>query len=87
MPEPARVGHDLGGDGDHDRDSCGDPNADGKTTSSDALYALRVSVGTGQCALCVCDVNKNGSITTTDALLLLKVAVGQLGAPTCVACG
>ena len=67
--------------------ACADPTADGKTTAADALFALRASVGSGQCAACICDVNKNGTVSTTDALLILKVAVGQLAAPTCVACG
>ncbi len=67
--------------------TCGDPTADGKSTATDALYALRVSVGTAQCAKCICDVNENGTVTSTDALLILKVAVGQLPAPTCTACG
>lgn len=66
---------------------CGFPVTDGdKPAASDALRALRVAVGSAECALCVCDVNDNGGVSTSDALLILKAAVGldvSLDCPPC----
>jgi hypothetical protein len=66
---------------------CGFPVTDGaKPAASDALRALRVAVGNGECDLCVCDVNDNGGVTTTDALVILRAAVGldvSLDCPPC----
>jgi hypothetical protein len=66
---------------------CGFPVTDGsKPTSGDALRTLRVAVGIGTCALCVCDVNSSGAVTTADALTILRAAVGTevtLGCPAC----
>jgi hypothetical protein len=65
---------------------CADPTADGQTTASDALFALRTSVGLRVCAACICDVNQNGTITAADALLILRFAVAQNPVPSCVEC-
>lgn len=57
---------------------CGDANADGKLTSSDALAALRSAVGlSSSCTLAVCDTDSNGMMQASDALRILKAAVGQ----------
>jgi len=66
---------------------CGFPVSDGdKPTASDALRALRVAVGNGECATCVCDVNNSGSVTTADALAILRAAVGSSTALNCPPC-
>ncbi|MFQ5479556.1 MAG: dockerin type I domain-containing protein, partial [Candidatus Binatia bacterium] len=57
--------------------ACGDYNADGAVTASDALGVLRIAVGTGDCAKALCDVDDNGTISASDALKVLKRAVGQ----------
>jgi trimeric autotransporter adhesin len=57
--------------------ACGDVNDSGTVTTSDALLALRASVGSFACSELVCDANGNGSVTSSDALLLLRTAVGQ----------
>jgi hypothetical protein len=67
---------------------CGQPSSTGSgPKSSDALFALRAAVGTGDCDLCVCDATGDGKVTSTDALRILRKAVGQgvvLGCPSCV---
>jgi hypothetical protein len=45
-------------------------------TATDALFALRTSVGLEVCALCECDVNASGTTTVSDALTILSVTVG-----------
>jgi hypothetical protein len=55
-------------------------------TATDALIALRASVGAFQCPACVCDVNNANGVTATDALILLRHSVGQPIALTCPAC-
>lgn len=63
---------------------CGDANANGRITATDALFALRASVGTYECAPSVCDANDSGAITASDSLLILRRATGQdvaLGCP------
>jgi glucose/arabinose dehydrogenase len=65
---------------------CGDPVEPSLINASDALHALRASVGTGSCAACVCDVNDSGDVTATDALAILRVAVGNSIELTCPAC-
>lgn len=74
---------------------CGDVNASGTVTSSDALSVLKKAVGQPvmlACASCpalsvaepVCgDVNGSGTVTSSDALSILKKAVGQ---PVTLAC-
>jgi len=65
---------------------CGDATGDGRVTAVDALRVLRSSVGTGSCALCVCDVDSSLALTATDALTILRSAVGQAVELTCAAC-
>jgi len=86
-------------DGDADGDGCGGPNcvvqgcgtpvsgAASGPAASDALYALRASVGASACDACICDVDLNGFVSATDALVLLKHAVGALtDTLACVQC-
>ncbi len=64
----------------------GDANGDGTISATDALLALSVAVGAGECALCICDVSGDGAITATDALIVLNLAVGlpvATNAPPC----
>ena len=66
---------------------CGDPTVDGRTTASDALYALNAAVGLQTCALCVCDVDNSSTMSATDALRLLNFAVSIPGVTlNCPAC-
>jgi hypothetical protein len=65
---------------------CGDASADGAKTASDALVALTAAVGTGACALCVCDANGSGQISAVDALLILNDVVGNPVALACTTC-
>jgi hypothetical protein len=66
---------------------CGDPDASGSVTASDALTALKTAVGSAECAVCVCDVDSSGTIAASDAQRILKVAVGTVLELQCVACG
>ncbi len=67
--------------------TCGDADANTLLTAVDALFALRASVGTVECATCVCDVDGVGTVTAVDALRILRVAVGILGSAfSCPAC-
>ena len=73
---------------------CGDPvlligerpPLQNAVTASDALAVLRVSVGIGSCALCVCDVDSSGKITATDALTVLTATVSPEFPLNCPAC-
>ncbi len=56
---------------------CGDANKNAEISVTDALSALRTSVGSQDCELCLCDTNDNGSITAPDALVILRRSVGQ----------
>ncbi len=56
--------------------TCGDPDASGSTTATDALFILKGSVGLLACAAEFCDVDSSGSVTASDALRVLGVAVG-----------
>jgi cysteine-rich repeat protein len=56
---------------------CGDANGNGIVQASDALFALKVAVGSLTCPLTVCDVNNNGAVQASDALAILRAAVGQ----------
>ena len=59
---------------------CGDPDDSGTHAASDALYLLRVAIGSAGCAPCVCDVDgSGGAVTASDALRLLRLAVGLAG--------
>jgi hypothetical protein len=66
---------------------CGDTNFDSKLKASDALTALRGSVGAGDCIKCVCDTNGNGTTTSTDALAILRRSVGLPATMACAECG
>lgn len=66
---------------------CGDTNFDSKIKASDALTALKGSVGAGECILCVCDTSGNGSLASSDALAILRKSVGLPSAMNCKACG
>jgi len=69
---------------------CGDPDNTGSVTASDALFVLRVAVGTSTCDTCVCDVDASGGATpvsASDALRVLRRAVNIGGPLTCSACG
>jgi hypothetical protein len=65
---------------------CADANYNDFISASDALGALRASVGITGCPLCVCDVDSGGTITATDALAILRNSVGLSTALTCTAC-
>jgi hypothetical protein len=66
---------------------CGDTNFDSKLKASDALTALRASVGAGECITCVCDTNASGSTSSTDALAILRRSVGLPATMDCAECG
>jgi dipeptidyl aminopeptidase/acylaminoacyl peptidase len=58
---------------------CGDANSDGDIKASDALAALRKSVGSPvTCPFIRCDTDDNESIVASDALRILRVSVGQV---------
>ena len=56
---------------------CGDFNADGQLTATDALGVLNAAVGLASCAEEECDIDGSGNVSATDALTALKAAVGQ----------
>lgn len=64
---------------------CGDANADGKVTTTDALLALRTAVGAAACDASRCDYDDSLSITAGDALEILRAAVGDPTVPGCPA--
>lgn len=66
--------------------ACGDGNADGSVTATDALLALSTAVQTADCALCRCDVDLSSSVTATDALRMLSAAVGVPVTLDCAPC-
>jgi hypothetical protein len=69
--------------------SCGDPDGDGATRASDALYVLAVAVGVADCPSCVCNVDSSvaPAVTGADALRVLLYAVGSNTDPLiCPAC-
>lgn len=67
--------------------ACGDATIDGRTSASDALFALQSAVGIRECAACICDVDTSGTVTTTDALAILTVGVGTTSVVLdCAAC-
>lgn len=60
----------------------GDANADGETDITDALLALRASmglVGLDYDGIVSADMDADGSITAADALLILRTAMGVIG--------
>jgi predicted outer membrane repeat protein len=62
---------------------CGDANASGTVSASDALAALRTAVGTDDCALHRCDYDASGDVQASDALAILRASVGQPVEPGC----
>ena len=62
---------------------CGDADANGAVTASDALAALRAAVGAGSCALQACDVDDSGDVTVDDALIILEHTAGENVALSC----
>ena len=67
-------------------ESCGDVTGDESISASDALGALRSSVGSSRCLLCLCDVDSGGSVVATDALAILRYSVGAISVLGCPAC-
>jgi len=67
-------------------EKCGDANRNVAITSSDALFALRTSVGSSFCAQCVCDVDSSGGVVASDALAILRSAVGAGTSLECPVC-
>ncbi len=66
---------------------CGDPDDNGASTASDALFTLRAAVGISSCDSCICDVNNAGGTTASDALRLLNFAIGIPGVSlSCATC-
>jgi hypothetical protein len=65
---------------------CGDTNATGAITASDALAVLQAAVGSFPCDACVCDVNGSGGLTASDALAVLRRAVGDPAPLDCPPC-
>jgi hypothetical protein len=66
--------------------TCGDFNANGDITASDALNILRASVGSIACLDCVCDTDGSGAILASDSLRNLRYAVElpvTLSCPEC----
>lgn len=70
--------------------SCGDVDGNAKVTAADALFVLRVAVGTRDCDPCLCNADGSATgapVSVTDALRLLRVSVGSAGAAlACPAC-
>jgi hypothetical protein len=66
---------------------CGDTNFDSEIKASDALTALRASVGSGLCVECVCDTNASGDTSSSDALAILRKSVGLPATMNCAECG
>jgi fibronectin-binding autotransporter adhesin len=62
---------------------CGDANASGSVSASDALAALRTSVGAQSCELSRCDYDGSGTVQASDALAILRASVGQPVDPAC----
>lgn len=59
----------------------GDANGDGSVDVTDALLALRHSMGLVQLsesALSACDIDRDGSVSVTDALMILRRAMGLI---------
>lgn len=66
-----------------DSSGCGDANADGEVTASDALAILRASVGLSPCPEWQCDYDGSGGVSSADALRVLRVAIGSDDPPLC----
>jgi hypothetical protein len=63
---------------------CGDADANGRVTATDALVALQTGIGLATCALDRCDIDGSATITATDALRILTAAVED--GPPSLAC-
>lgn len=64
--------------------TCGDPDGDGESRASDALFVLAAAVGTHDCDACVCDVDASGGgtpVSGVDALRVLSAAIGIESVP------
>jgi N-acetylneuraminic acid mutarotase len=64
----------------------GDANGDEEVNATDALFALKASVGSSDCETCICDADASGEVSASDALVILRVAVGLEDTLAC-ACG
>lgn len=54
---------------------CGDPNASGSVTVTDAVQTLRAAAELpSACALHTCDVNGSGTVTVSDGVIILRAA-------------
>ncbi len=60
---------------------CGDADADGLISATDALIALRTAVGAVSCLPGRCDVDASLVISASDALRILQAAISQPGQP------
>ena len=61
----------------------GDADGDGAVSVTDALLALRHSMGLmtlGESAASACDIDHDGNVTVTDALLILRFSMGLITA-------
>jgi len=62
---------------------CGDADANGFLTATDALGALRAAVGVQNCSIWQCDVNNDGVVSSTDAYAVLLRVVGTWASLDC----
>ena len=63
--------------------ACGDADASGKLTASDALAILKSALKLGPCPTARCDADGSGLVGATDALLVLKAALRMPVALVC----
>jgi hypothetical protein len=71
-----------------DQSLCADSVGQDLTINvTDALGALRASVGIGECDFCNCDVDSSGDLTATDAQLILGAVVAAKSRLACPRCG
>jgi hypothetical protein len=65
---------------------CGDANASGAVTVTDAVQMLRAAAGLATvCSADICDMNLDGGITVTDGVVALRVVAQLETAPSCLA--
>ncbi|MCP4290637.1 MAG: hypothetical protein GY780_02215, partial [bacterium] len=75
---------DISGNGIGDHCDCGDLNADGALTNSDAIVAQQLALGALLSPLFDidrCDVTGDGVCTNTDAIVIQQSALGQVSFP------
>jgi cysteine-rich repeat protein len=66
---------------------CADPDDNGSTSASDALFVLRAAVGASFCDPCLCDLDASGgNANASDALRCLRRAVGIQVTISCPVC-